>query len=260
MTQDPTCPLVDTHCHLDFPEFDPDRDQVIERARQAGVIYLVNIGSSLESSERSVALAAHYPCVYATVGIHPHDADSVTASMLASIRQLAQQKKVVAVGEIGLDYFKNYSDPKNQLPLFEQLTSLAKDLHLPLVIHSRQAAEDTVKVLRSAGSYKAVVHCFSGDEKFLDACLGLGFYISFTCNLTYKKAQRTRELAKQVPLDRLMLETDAPFLSPEGSRGTRNEPQAVQMLARELARIKEIDVGAIAAVTTANAKTFFNMP
>lgn len=251
--------LIDTHCHLDFPEFDPDRDKVIAGARDQGVDYFINIGSSLRGSAASLELAAQYGFIYATVGIHPHEADSFNDDAKAKIKELAARDKVVAIGEIGLDYYKNFSRKENQLPLFIFLVGLAKDLHLPLVIHSRQAQEDTVKILKEAMPVKAVVHCFSGDEDFLKDCLDLGFFISYTCNITYRKAQALRELVKITPIDRIFLETDAPFLPPEGRRGRRNEPVHVKDLAVEIARIKGLDFQEVARVTSSNALAFFNI-
>jgi len=256
----PLAPLIDTHCHLDFPDYDADRDAVVQRSLDAGIVYLITIGSSLERSRRAVSLAQSYTCVYAAVGVHPHDADGTGPGSVDAVRELAGNPKVKAIGEIGLDYFKHYSDPKNQMPLFVALAALAKDMDLPIVVHSRNAGDDTLKVLRGLLPLKAVVHCFSGDKLFLDACLELGFYVSFTCNVTYKKAQALRDTARGVPLERLMLETDAPYLSPEGFRGQRNEPRQVRFVAETIARIKGIDPETVAAATTANAKAFFNLP
>jgi TatD DNase family protein len=251
--------LIDTHCHLDFPEFDKDRDEVAQGAKNEGVDYIINIGSGLLASEKALELARLYDFIYATVGIHPHEADKFDDGAKTRIEELAKKDKVVAIGETGLDYYKNYSKAENQKILFTYLVKLAVDLRLPLVIHNRQAQEDTLKILKQAMPVKAVVHCFSGDANFLKECLDLGFLISFTCNLTYKKAQNLRALAKSTPLKRLMLETDAPFLPPEGLRGKRNEPRYVKFLAQELARIKETGLEELARVTTENAKKFFNL-
>lgn len=251
--------LIDTHCHLDFPEFDQDRDEVIRSLGDNGISYVINVGSSLEGSRQSLKLAERFACVYATVGIHPHEADKYSEESRKPIEELAKKDKVVAVGEIGLDYYKNYSSPKNQLLLFTSLVGLAKSLGLPVVIHSRQAQNDTLKVLKEAMPLEAVVHCFSGDDNFLKDCLGLGFFVSFTCNITYKKADGLRSLAKSVPQDKLMLETDAPFLAPEGLRGRRNEPKYVKILAEEIAAIKGISFEEISRVTSENAKRFFRL-
>jgi TatD DNase family protein len=250
--------LVDTHCHLDFPEYDQDRDEVIRRAKAQGVEYIVNIGSSLQGSEGSLELSRKYPNVYATVGIHPHEADSLAPETLARIKNLAINKKVVAIGEIGLDYFKQFSKKENQLPLFLSQLKLAKELKLPLVIHTRDAQADTLKILKEAMPVEAVVHCFSGDNIFLKECLDLGFLVSFTCNITYKKAQALRDIVKLTPIESLLLETDAPYLSPEGFRGKRNEPAQVRLLAETVASLKSLKIEEVEKATTENARRFFN--
>jgi TatD DNase family protein len=251
--------FADTHCHLDFPQFDPDRETVIKNSFDGGIKYLINIGSSLKSSLASVALAQQYDFVYAAVGIHPHEADIFQKKDEETLRKLASSKKVVAIGEIGLDYFKNFSKAENQRPLFIALVKMAKEFNLPLVIHSRDAHADTLRILKDAMPLRAVVHCFSGGRDFLQECLELGFYISFTCNITYKKADNLRLLVKETPLERVLLETDAPYLAPEGLRGKRNEPIHVKTLAEEIAKLKETNIEDIANITTNNAKSFFNL-
>jgi TatD DNase family protein len=251
--------LVDTHCHLDFPQFDPDRQEVIPRAGKVGVSYFVNIGATLDSSFAACELAEKYVQVYAGVGVHPHDADSFDQEAEDKLRKLALRSKVVAVGETGLDYYRNLSSEEHQLHAFNQQIKLAKDLNLPLVVHSRQAEVQVMRVLKAAMPVRAVIHCFSGDGIFLRECLDLGFYISFTCNITYKKAQGLRDMVKLAPLERLMLETDAPYLSPEGFRGKRNEPMQVKLLAEAVSLIKELSVEEIANTTTRNAKEFFKL-
>jgi TatD DNase family protein len=252
--------FIDTHAHLDFSEYDADRDEVIQRARNAGIATIINIGASLERSERCVALAGRYPNLFATVGIHPHDADMFRAEHAQHILDLAASDKVVGIGEIGLDYYKNYSGHDNQRKLFAALLSVAREKKLPVVLHARDAEEDILEALNDFLPMQAVVHCFSGSELFLRACLDRGFYISFTCNVTYKKAQGIRDALRFAPLDRIMLETDAPYLPPEGMRGKRNEPSSVALLAQEVARIKGLEVAAIADATTNNARTFFKLP
>jgi TatD DNase family protein len=251
--------FIDTHCHLDFPEYDQDRDKVIKRAKENGVDYIINIGSSLDGSHRAVSLAKQYDSVYATVGIHPHEADTFSENQLTELRGLAEAKKVVAIGEIGLDFYKNYSSVQNQGLLFGSLLGLAKELELPLVIHSRQAQAETLQALSSILPHKVVIHCFSGNEDFLKSCLELGIFVSFTCNITYKKAEGLRRLVALAPLEKIFLETDAPFLAPEGRRGTRNEPKFVEELALEIARIKKVSMVEVAKATTENAKGFFNL-
>jgi len=252
--------LIDTHCHLDFPAFDLDRNQVIQRALEAEIVYFIDIGATLESSAACCELAKMHTQVYASVGVHPHDADTFDGKALVKLRQLASGKKVVAIGETGLDYYRNLSSPINQKQAFTKQIELAKDLKLPLVIHCRQAENDLLQILKSALPLRTVVHCFSGDQSFLKECLDCGFFISYTCNITYKKAQNLREMVKLTPLDRLMLETDAPYLSPEGFRGKRNEPFQIELLAHEISRIKGVSFAEIAEQTTQNAKGFFKLP
>jgi TatD DNase family protein len=251
--------LIDTHCHLDFSQFAPDRDAVIQRAKEAGIGYFINIGSTLDSSNAACALAAKYAQVYAGVGVHPHDAHSFNQETEDRLRQLAVKSKVVAIGETGLDYYRNLSSEAHQLHAFHKQIKLAKDLNLPLVVHCRQAETPLLEVLKTAMPMRAVIHCFSGDENFLKECLDAGFFISFTCNITYKKAQGLRDMVGFTPLEKLMLETDAPYLSPEGFRGKRNEPMQIKLLAEAVSLIKGISVEELANKTTANAKEFFKL-
>jgi TatD DNase family protein len=251
--------LIDTHCHLDFPDFDSDREEVIQRAKQENIGCIINIGSSLRGSQAGIKLAKQYNFIYASIGIHPHEADKIDKQIIKDIQQLSGEAKVVAIGEIGLDYYKGLSSVRNQKQLFVTLLELSRQNSQPVIIHCRQAQEDTLNILKENNITSGVVHCFSGDEKFLGSILDLGFYISFTCNLTYKKADNLKKLAKLAPLERLLLETDAPFLSPEGLRGRRNEPAFVKYLAEELARIKGVDLEEVARVTTNNARTLFSL-
>lgn len=251
--------FADTHCHLDFAQFDPDRDALLEGLAACGIDFVINVGSTLKGSFDSVSLAQKYPFVYAAVGIHPHDADGASLQVIDQLKVLAQERKVVAIGETGLDFFKNYSQRENQLLLFPRLILLAKELHLPLVIHSRQAAEDTLDMLRQYMPLAAVIHCFSGDKEFLGKCLDMGFFVSFTCNITYKKADNLRELVRFAPLERIFLETDAPYLAPEGLRGKRNEPASVRYVAQEISRIKGQSLQDVARITTQSARSFFRI-
>ncbi|KPK97292.1 MAG: hypothetical protein AMJ95_09760 [Omnitrophica WOR_2 bacterium SM23_72] len=251
--------FIDTHCHLDFPEFDSDRETVIARAQEQGIEAMINIGSSLKATERSLQLAKQYDFIYAAAGIHPHEADKFNSQDEQTFKEFLRQEKVVAVGEIGLDYYKNYSHPENQRVLFRALLKLAKERNLPLVIHTRQAEQDTLKILKEFSVHEAVVHCFSSGADFLKQCLDLRFFVSFTCNITYKKAEGLRDLVRITPIERLLLETDAPFLPPQEFRGQRNEPVYVRHLAEEIARIKEINLDEVARVTTNNAKKFFKI-
>ncbi|MFB3919129.1 MAG: TatD family hydrolase [Candidatus Velamenicoccus archaeovorus] len=254
--------LIDTHCHLDFSEFDVDRPQVLAAAKAAGVEALIDVGSSLEGSRRAVALSRACPEVFATVGIHPHDAKACDEAAFAEIEKLAREPKVVAIGEVGLDYYRNLSEPAAQREVFGRFLALAGRAAKPLVVHCRNAESDMLQILTSAGTKDipgVVVHCFSGSAEFLSTCLERGFCVSFTANITYKKAEGLRDLVRSVPLERMFLETDAPYLSPEGKRGRRNEPANVVEVAREISRIKGVDIAAVCAETTKNARRFFKI-
>ncbi|MGE5279568.1 MAG: TatD family hydrolase [Deltaproteobacteria bacterium] len=254
--------LIDTHCHLDFPEFDADREEVVRRAADAGVGTIINVASSLKASRQAVALAARFPGVYASVGIHPHDAQDCDEAAFAEVRSLAREPKVVAVGEVGLDFYRNLSPPKEQEGVFERFIALAREAKLPLIVHTRMAHERSFEMLEAGKASDlpgVVIHCFSGDAAFLTRCLDAGFFVSFTCNVTYKKAETLRGVLARVPLDRLFLETDAPFLAPEGKRGTRNEPAALPVLAELVARLKGVDTETVCARTTQNAREFFRL-
>lgn len=242
-------------------DFDPDRDEVMTRAREAGVGKIINVASSVEGSRRSVELSRKYEFVYSTVGIHPHHAETVTDEILSEFKVLAKEKKVVAIGEVGLDYYRNLSPKDKQIEAFRKFIALSKELKLPLVIHSREADEDLLAILRDEfkGSVKGVIHCFAGDEKFMKACLDMGLYISFTANLTFKKADDLRSVAKHVPIERVMLETDAPYLAPQALRGKRNEPSYLTYLVEEWTKLSGLSKDDIARITTHNANTFFKL-
>ena len=251
--------LIDTHCHLDFPAFDADRREVISRAKANSINKIINIGSSIENSKRSIELSGEYDFIWATIGVHPHEAGSFLEEDYKTLKSLAISKKIVAIGETGLDYYKNYSKPENQKKLFISMLDLAKELGLPVVIHTRQAQDDTLNILKKYSSLKAVIHCFSGDENFLNECLGRGFFVSFTCNITYKKADDLRRLVKIAPLERMFLETDAPFLPPQEFRGRRNEPIYLKFLVDKIAEIKNILPEEVSRITTINAEGFFKL-
>lgn len=250
---------VDTHCHLDFPEFQSDRDEVVARAAAGGVKWIVNVGSSLQGSEDSVRLSERYPGVYASVGVHPHDASSYTPEVHARLCELARSLKVVGIGEIGLDYYRLFSGKQEQQRAFEKQLDLVRESGMPAVIHTRQADDDTIAMLKNQLPSRFVIHCFSGSREFLRQCLDLNALVSFTANITYKKAEDIRGISALVPLDRMMLETDAPFLSPEGARGKRNEPVAVVRVAEEIATARRIPAAEVARATTATAKEFFRL-
>ena len=253
--------LIDTHCHLDFPDFDKDRDNVIQRAYDKGVGYIINVASSLEGSKNSVELAAGHERIFASVGIHPHEANLVDDDAISKIRNMAKDKRVVAIGEVGLDYYKNPLPSELQKKAFLKFIRLAGELNLPLIIHNREANKDMLDILRreSGNNIKGVMHCFSGDADYLDQCLGIGLYVSFTCNITFKNAGKLRQVAARAPLDRLLLETDAPFLAPQAKRGQRNESSYLTYLLEELARIRGVEQKEIEDTTTQNAIRLFKL-
>lgn len=254
--------LIDTHCHLDFHDFDTDRDEVISRAAKAGVVRIVNVGSSIDGSKRSVELARKYDTVYASVGIHPHEAQTATDAALADLKALASgMNKVVAVGEVGLDYYRNLSPKDVQKIAFSRFIRLASELKLPLIVHSREADDDLISIIKAEGGLPngGVVHCFSGGEKFLRECLDLGLFVSFTCNLTFKKADELRRVAKLVPVERTMLETDAPYLAPQELRGKRNEPAYLTHLVDQWSKLCALSKDDIARITTHNANKLFGL-
>lgn len=258
--------LVDTHAHLDFPQFDADRPAVVERAGAAGVEIMVNVGADLASSERAVALAAEYESIYAAVGVHPHDAKTLDGAVLSRLRQLAGQPKVVAVGEIGLDYYRDLSPRENQRRAFQAQLAWAAKLGKPVIIHDRDAHDEVLRMLADwaadlGGSALAgrlgVLHTFSGDLAMAEQAVELGFYISISGPVTYHNARKLPEIVRTLPLDRLLVETDCPYLAPEPHRGKRNEPAYVHLVARRIAELKELPLTELARATTANAQHLF---
>lgn len=255
--------LVDTHCHLDFKDFDSDRDAVLERAGAAGVGIIINVGSSFEGSKRALELAKKYNFVYASVGIHPHDVRTLNGGMIDELKKLASgTNKVVAIGEIGLDYYRDLSPRDLQKEAFRKFIALSRELDLPLILHDRDAHRDTLNILKeefAGAKIKGVVHCFSGDSVFLMECMNLGLHVSFTCNITFKNASGLRQVAREAPVEKLLLETDAPFMAPQAHRGKRNEPAYLTFLVEELSRIYGLSKEDIARVTTHNANELFNL-
>jgi TatD DNase family protein len=251
--------LVDSHAHLDFPEFDPDREAVIARARAVGMVAILNVGADLESSRVSVALAEQYDFIYAAVGVHPHDARTLTPSGLEELHALARHPKVVAVGEIGLDYYRDLSPRPVQRQAFADQLALAAELGLPVVIHSRDALDDTLAILRGwAGN--GVLHSYSGGPERLEEVLAMGFSVGISGPVTFPNAHRLRTVAATVPLDRLLIETDCPYLTPEPYRGRRNEPAYVWYVAGAVARARGMPAEEVARVAAENAARLFQLP
>ena len=257
--------LFDTHTHLDDAKYDGDREAMMARAREAGVEAFVTIGCDLATSQAAVSLAEQYPSVYASIGVHPHEVKHILDGWYDEFRRLAQNKKVVAYGEIGLDYHYNHSLPAEQRSRFREQIQLAHELKLPVIIHTREAQEDTIAILKEerASEIGGVFHCFSGDAWLATNALDLGFFLSFSGILTFQSATMLRDIAKTAPLDRLLIETDCPYLTPIPHRGTRNEPAYVSFVAHKLAELHadapDMSVETIGRITTNNAKRLFKI-
>ncbi len=256
--------LIDSHCHIDGTEYDADRRDVIARAIDAGVTTMLNVGTGDPHSgafERAVELTEKHKAIYAAVGVHPHDAKLFDAAAEERLFHLAKQSQsVVAWGEIGLDYHYDHSPRDVQRSVFAGQLRIARELKLPVIIHSREADGDTIKIIREELSdYErgGVLHCFGGSLQMARDAIDLGFYISFAGNLTFKKAEDLRNVARQLPLDRLLVETDCPYLTPVPFRGQRNEPARVVETARCMAELRDQSVGEVAAATTENFKRLF---
>lgn len=251
----------DSHAHLDDIKYDRDRHEMLMRAREQGISFIVNVGYDVSSSRRSVALAAQYDFIYAAVGIHPHDAADAGAHSLDEISVLAANPKVVALGEMGLDYYRDLSPRDIQKEMFRRQIELAVELDKPVIIHDRDAHSDVMDILRQNATRLpgCVLHCFSGSPQMARECLKLGFYISVAGPVTFGNAKKLREVAAEVPLDRLLVETDAPYLTPEPHRGKRNESAYVAHVGRQVAEIRGIPVEDLSAATTENAKRLFRI-
>lgn len=253
--------LIETHAHLDGNKFRKDLDAVIQRAKEAGVEYIFNIGAGEESSKDSVALAKKYPQIYATVGIHPHDAVEVTGDTLRLLRDLAQEEKVRAIGEIGLDYHYDFSPRDVQQRVFRAQIRMAHDLGMPVVIHSREADADTLRIMEEEEVAKlgGIMHCFAGDLEMAERCLKMNLKLAFGGVLTFNNATVTREVVKAVPLEEILIETDSPYLTPVPHRGKRNEPAYVKLVAEKIAKLKGIELEEVARVTSQTAKQVFGL-
>ena len=274
--------IIDTHCHLEMDEFNPDRDKVIERAKNAGIEAMITIGSDLKGNKGALELSERYDSIYATVGFHPHDAKDFTDDMFEQLQAWIKNSnplfssplnkgeyrgvkggqegpKVVGIGEIGLDYHYDNSPREIQREVFKRQLFLAKETGLPVVIHSREAKKDTLEIVKESGIDKGVFHCFSGDMDMAEKVMAMGFYISIAGPVTFKNAKKLVEIAKSIPDDYLLIETDAPYLAPEPFRGKRNEPSYLVHTARTIAELRGISTEDIARITTLNAKRLFRI-
>lgn len=257
---------VDSHCHIDGEAFDADRDEVVERAKTAGIAAMLTIGTGNPHDgeiERAVKVAESYENVFAAIGVHPHDAKTYDDAAETRLIELAKSEKVIAWGEIGLDFYYDHSPRDVQFDVFRKQIRIARDLDLPIIIHSRDADAETVEILTEECSAEnfpgGIMHCFGGTAEMAEKLMKIGFLISFAGNVTFKKADNLRDAARVVPLDKLLIETDCPFLAPIPFRGKRNEPSFVVHTARFLADFYEIEVEKLARQTTENFKRFFKL-
>jgi TatD DNase family protein len=258
--------LIDSHAHLDAKAFDSDRPEVIERAWQAGLgaVITVGVGENLAEIERALSLSDEHEMVFATVGVHPHDAQKIEHDWYGRIEELARHPKVVGIGETGLDYHYMHSPKSAQREAFERFLRMGRKVDLPVVIHTREADEDTFSVLREAREdgdqpLRGVVHCFSGDYPMARQVLDLGLHISFTGVITFPKADTLREVMKKIPLEKLLLETDCPYLAPVPFRGKRNEPARVVQVAETVATVVGRPIEEVARITTENVVRLFGL-
>lgn len=257
-------PLVDTHCHLADSRLDSELEAVLARAAEAGIAKIVSVGAigPIDNDRRTLEIAERYPHIFAAVGVHPHDAKDCTGERLAQLAELARSEKVVAIGESGLDFHYMHSPVEDQEKSLREHLRLAATLSKPIVIHCRDAEERLAAIVReeSLPPKGGVIHCFTGNAKAAEMFLELGFHISFSGILTFKNADQVREAARIVPDDRVMVETDAPYLAPQPYRGKRNEPAFVRRTLEVLAEVRRIDSSALAATTVSNSELLFRFP
>jgi TatD DNase family protein len=252
--------LIDSHCHLDFPDFTDELDAIVQRAQDAGVERMVTIATRMDRADRLVEIAERYDSVFFTVGVHPHEAAHAVDADFVKMRDLAAHPKCVGIGEAGLDYHYNFAPPDVAKRVFRAQIGIARDLRLPLVIHTREAEDDTAAILEEEmgqGVFQPLMHCFTSSRALAETALKLGAYISFSGVVTFKKSEDLRALARDVPLDRVLVETDAPYLAPMPWRGKRNEPAYVVQTARAVAEARGLTPEALAQATRANTLAVF---
>src|SRR4030067_938054 len=253
--------VFDSHAHLEMPEFKKDLEEVIQRAKASGVEYIFTVGTENKDWMRALEIAHSNPSVYAILGVHPHNAREIDEETYPTLRKLCADDKVRAYGEIGLDFYRNLSPRDIQLKRFREQIVLAKELGLPIVVHDREAHQETLEILKSekAEECGGIIHCFSGDYEMAKICMDMGFYISIPGSITFKNAEDFREIVKKIPLESLLVETDAPFITPEPFRGKRNEPSYVRYTAQKVAEIKKVSFEKVAEVTTENALRVYRL-
>jgi len=254
--------FIDSHAHLDDPRFNLDRQALIRTLKDNKIDLVINVGADEKSSRTTLDLANNHENIYAVVGVHPHSAKDLEKSGLEPIIQMAKEKKVIAIGEIGLDYYYDNSPRDIQMKWFKKQLDLAIDLNLPVVIHSRDADKDTFDTIKEAvdkGGLRGIMHCYSGSVEMAREYMKIGFYISLGGPVTFKNARVPKAVAKEIPLDRLLIETDCPYLTPEPYRGKRNEPMFVRYVANAIAELRGLSIEEIAKVTTENTKRLFDL-
>ena len=253
--------LIDSHAHLEMPEFKKDLEAVIQRAKESGVEYIFTVGTERKDWKKALEIANSHPSIYAILGVHPHNAKEIDDQTYPMLKEFCRNGKVKAFGEIGLDFFRNLSPQDIQLKRFREQIGLAKELGLPIVVHDREAHHETMEILKSekAEERGGIIHCFSGNYEMAKVCIEMGFYISIPGSITFKNAEGLREVVKKVPLESLLVETDAPFLTPEPFRGKRNEPSHVRYTAQKVAEIKNVSFERVAEVTTENALKVYRL-
>lgn len=251
--------LIDSHAHLDGSQFDEDREELVEKLSEAGVEIVINPGANMESSRKIVELVEAYDIIYGAVGVHPHDTVDMVDSDIDELRELAKRDKIVAIGEIGLDYYYDHSPREVQKQRFREQIVLAKELDLPIIVHERDAAQDVFDIISSEadGKLRGVIHCYSGSVEMAKEYIKLGFYISFAGPVTFKNAKKPKEVATEIPLEHLLVETDSPYMAPVPYRGKRNDPSYVRYIAETIAELKGISYEQIAEQTNRNAKQLF---
>jgi TatD DNase family protein len=260
--------LIDTHAHLDFPQFDNDRDEVITRSLAAGISIINTIGVDVAASRKAIELAEKHPCVFASIGIHPQEAGKAKKEDIAILEGLAHHPRVIGIGELGLDFYHSQSPRETQIMVLQWELDMARKVGLPIIIHCREAQQVMLPIIRDwtadytlqKGISRGVLHCFNTDLETAEKYLSMGFYISLGAYIGYPSSRQLREIVKNIPLDRIVMETDCPFLPPQKHRGQRNEPSYVAITAGVLAEIKQLSVEEIAQQTTRNARVLFKLP
>ena len=251
--------LFDTHAHLNDPAFDPDREELLAGLAEKGIGLVMNAGCSLESSRDIVAMTERWPWLYGSVGSHPNSADEVNEDVIEEYRKLCRHEKIKAIGEIGLDYYYEDIPREIQKNAFRMQMALAKELDMPVIVHEREAHDDGMRIVKEFPGVTGVFHCYSGSAEMARQLVNMGWYIGFTGVLTFKNARKAVETAASIPLDRIVLETDCPFMAPEPFRGKRNDPGYLPKMAEKLAQIRGISVEEAISATTENAKRLYRI-